>query len=190
MHKRPSHPSARVHFFLFHQTGPIVCICNSINLIMSAYSPVAHYLKWFMGFIRANLPQHLVPLLVHGCDACLSLTELMLLLLSMCMLPSFPVFLLGWLNPGDFVSTVGLYCHCRCIASRVHLFRLLIIQALLLCCQEKSLVLVVCKLIEDPYCSCSGPRLKLCGLGFETIKNSCHVALCHKLWTWSESRHN
>lgn len=31
-----------------------------------------------MGLIRANLPQHLVPLLVHECDACLSLTELML----------------------------------------------------------------------------------------------------------------
>lgn len=48
---------------------------------MSAHSPVAHYLKWFMGFIQANLPQRLVPLLVHECDACLSLTELMLLLL-------------------------------------------------------------------------------------------------------------
>lgn len=99
--------------FFFNQTGPIVCICNSINLIMSAHSPVAHYRKWFMGFIRANLPQHLVPLLVHGCDACLSLTELMLLLLSMCMHPSFSVFVLGWLNPGDSASTVGHYCHCR-----------------------------------------------------------------------------
>lgn len=34
-----------------------------------------------MGFIQANLPQCLVPLLVHECDACLSLTELMLFLL-------------------------------------------------------------------------------------------------------------
>lgn len=34
-----------------------------------------------MGFIQTNLPQCLVPLLVHECDACLSLTELMLLLL-------------------------------------------------------------------------------------------------------------
>lgn len=71
-----------------------MCICNSINLIMSAHSPVAHYLKWFMGFIQANLPQHLVPLLVHECDACLSLTELMLLLLSMRMHSSFGVFVL------------------------------------------------------------------------------------------------
>lgn len=36
-------------FDVFYQTGPIVCICNAITLIMSAHSPVAHYLKWFMG---------------------------------------------------------------------------------------------------------------------------------------------
>lgn len=111
-----------IFFFFFNPTGPIVCICNSINLIMSAHSPVAHYLKWFMGFIQANLPQHLVPLLVHKCDACLSLTELMLLLLSMRMHSSFGVFVLRWLNPRDFASTVGHYCHHRCIASWVRLF--------------------------------------------------------------------
>lgn len=114
------HIPVLMHFF-FSQTGPIVCICNSINLIMSAHSPVAHYLKWFMGFIQANLTQHLVPLLVHGCDACLSLTELMLLLLSMCMHPSFTAFVLRWLNSLDFASTVGHYCYCWCIASGVHI---------------------------------------------------------------------
>lgn len=71
-----------VHVFVvFHQSGPSVRICNAIGLIMSAHSPASHYLKWFMGFIQTNLPQCLVPLLVHECDACLSLTELMLLLL-------------------------------------------------------------------------------------------------------------
>lgn len=73
-------PVARV-LVVFHQTGPSVRICNAIGLIMSAHSPASHYLKWFMGFIQTNLPQCLVPLLVHECDACLSLTELMLLLL-------------------------------------------------------------------------------------------------------------
>lgn len=144
------HIPVLMRILFFNQTGPIVCICNSINLIMSAHSPVAHYLKWFMGFIRANLPQHLAPLLVHGCDACLSLTELMLLLLSMCMHPSFAVFVLGWLNPGDSTSTVGHYCHCRCIASWVHLFCLLIIQAFHLRYREKLLVWGTSKLIEDP----------------------------------------
>lgn len=67
-----------------------MCICNAITLIMSAHSPVAHYLKWFMGFIQANLAQCLVPLLVHECDACLSLTELMLLLLRVGVRSSFP----------------------------------------------------------------------------------------------------
>lgn len=95
MYKRPSQPGAVAIFFFFYRKGPIVCICNSINLIMSAHSAVAHYLKWFMGFIQANLPQYLVLLLVHGCDACLSLTELTLLLLSMCMHPSVTAFVLG-----------------------------------------------------------------------------------------------
>lgn len=86
-----------------------------------------------MGLIQANLPQHLVPLLVHECDACLSLTELMLLLLWMRMLFSFSLFVFRRLNPRDFASTVGHYCCHWCIASSVHLFCMLIIKVLHYC---------------------------------------------------------
>lgn len=144
---------------------------------MSAHSPVGHYLQWFMGFIQANLTQHLVPLWVHGCDACLSLTELMLLLLSMCMHPSFTVFVLGWLNPGDFASTVGHYWHCWCLAIQVHVVCVLIIQTLHLWFRKKITCVGDLKKIEDPNGSGTCPGLK------KYWKRSS----CHRYWLGSDT---
>lgn len=99
---RRLHTPVATRLSYFTKQGQLCAFCNAITLIMSAHSPVAHYLKWFMGFIQANLPQCLLPLLVHECDACLSLTELMLLLLRVGVRSSFPASPSRWLNPGDF----------------------------------------------------------------------------------------
>lgn len=127
-------------FDVFYQTGPIVCTCNAITPIMSAHSPVAHYLKWFMGFIQANLAQCLVLLLVCECDACLSLTELMLLLLRVRVRSSFPSPPSRWLNLWDVCIHTGTLLlsltHSRSSAPCC----MLIVSGLNLACDEKILM--------------------------------------------------
>lgn len=107
---------------------------------MSGPFPLAHYLEWFMGFIQANLPQRLVPLLVHECDACLSLTELMLLLLWMRMHSSFGVFVSEVIRPQGYCVHGGTLL-LSLVRSKLNApFCMWIIPVLHLCYKEKILL--------------------------------------------------